>query len=268
MQYEIVKSALDRNVNVFVEKPFTANLTQANELAKISEERGIVNQVGYANRFNDIFLLVREYIKDNVIGELVRFKSEMFSRTITKSDEKNTWRDSREGGGGAVFDMASHSIDLVNYIIGKPDKIIGTCLNKIYSKNVEDAVFSTFVYKNGISGILNVNWSDTSYRKPINKIEIFGKKGKIVADQYCCKIYLESPLEEKKLKEGWNTIYITDIFKSVPFYLRGNEFTSQLYDFIDCIKNGGRSKCSFRDGVNVLEIAQSMFNDYETNGRA
>lgn len=268
MQYDIVKAAITRNIHVFVEKPYTANLEQAKELKMLSEDKKIVNQVGYTNRFNEIFNLVKKYVNENVIGDVIRFKSEMFSRTITKTDDKNTWRDSREGGGGVIFDMASHSIDLVNYIIGKPDKVIGTCFNKIYSKNVEDAVFTTFLYKNGCSGILNVNWSDTSYRKPINKIEIFGKKGKIVADQYCCKIFLNNSLEEKNLKEGWNTIYITDIFKSVPFYLRGNEFTSQLYDFVDCVEKGLISKCTFVDGLNVLEIAQSMFEDNEINGRA
>ncbi len=60
---------------------------------------------------------------------MIRFKSEMFSCTISKSDEGSGWRASRESGGGAVFEMASHAIDLVNFLIGKPDKVTGSSLN-------------------------------------------------------------------------------------------------------------------------------------------
>ena len=88
----------------------------------------------------------------------------------------------------------------------------------IPSKNVEDAANATFLYKNGISGILNVNWSDESYRKPTNKIEILGSKGKILADQHGIKIFLKKSLQEYYLHVGWNTIYITDVFKTIFNY--------------------------------------------------
>jgi predicted dehydrogenase len=192
----------------------------------------------------------------------------MFSCTITQSDESSGWRASRENGGGAVFEMASHAIDLVNYLVGKPDKVIGSSINNIYSKNVEDAISSTFLYKNGVSGTLYINWSDTSYRKPTNKIEIFGMNGKILADQHSLKIYLNKPNEIYTLREGWNTLYITDVFKPVPFYVRGNEFTSQLYHFIDCIQGKEKTNtCTFADGVNVLDVIEGIFNDYEKNAK-
>jgi predicted dehydrogenase len=141
-------------------------------------------------------------------------------------------------------------------------------LNLIYSTKVEDAAYSTFIYKNGISGTLNVNWSDTSYRKPTNKIEIFGNKGRILVDQHSIKIFLIRESEKNNFRQGWNTLYITDVFKPVPFYVRGNEFTSQLYHFIDCIQNKKiQTRCTFQDGTNVLEIINCIFKDYEQNGR-
>jgi predicted dehydrogenase len=192
----------------------------------------------------------------------------MFSCTITKSEESSGWRSSRESGGGAVFEMASHAIDLVNFLIGKPVKIVGSCLNYIYSTKVEDAACSTFVYKNGISGILNINWSDTSYRKPTNKIEIFGDMGRILADQYSLRIFLNKENKQCNFRQGWNTLYITDVFKPVQFYVRGNEFTRQLYHFIDCIQNKKvKNQCTFLDGTNVLEVIDNIFKDYEQNGR-
>jgi predicted dehydrogenase len=268
LHYPIAMKAAEKGINVFSEKPFTTKTKHAEELADIFEQKQLVNQVGYVNRFNDVFLTIKQYIDKGIIGNVIRFKSEMYSRTITSSEEGNTWRDSRENGGGAVFEVASHAIDLVNFLIGKPDKITGSSLTQIYSKNVEDAVNATFLYKNGISGTLYVNWSDESYRKPINKIEVFGSKGKILADQHGFKIYIKKELPDFNLNEGWNTRYITDVFRPVPFYVRGNEFTSQLYHFIDCVNDKEkRNHCTFRDAANTHAVIANIFNDYEQNGK-
>jgi len=268
LHYPIIKYAFERGIHVFVEKPFTTKLNEASELARIYSGNLLVNQVGYVNRFNDIFGKVKEFIDNGVIGKIIRFKSEMFSCTITKSDESSGWRASRESGGGVVFEMASHAIDLVNFLIGKPDKVTGSSLNHIYSKIVEDAVSSTFLYNTGMSGTIYINWSDTSYRKPTNKIELFGADGKILADQHSLKIFLNNPNEKYKLRQGWNTLYITDVFKPVPFYVRGNEFTRQLWHFVDCIQGKEKSNnCTFADGVTTLEVIENILSDYELNGK-
>lgn len=268
LHFPIVKKAAESGIHVFVEKPFTTKFSEASELSQIFSKNGLVNQVGYVNRFNDIFGKVKEFIDNGVIGKIIRFKSEMFSCTITKSDESSGWRASRESGGGAIFEMASHAIDLVNFLIGKPDKVTGSSLNKIFSKKVEDAVSSTFLYNNGMSGTIYINWSDTSYRKPTNKIEIFGEDGKILADQHSLKIFLNNPNDKFNLRQGWNTLYITNVFKPVPFYVRGNEFTRQLWHFVDCIQGKEKiNNCTFADGVSTLEVIENIFNDYELNGK-
>jgi len=268
LHYPIAIKAAEKGIHVFCEKPFTTEKKKAGELASLFDQKKLVNQVGYVNRFNDIFQTVRLYIDKGIVGNIILFKSEMYSRTITKSEEGKTWRDSRENGGGAIFEVASHAIDLVNYLIGKPDRVTGTSLTSIFSKNVEDAINATFLYKNGISGTINVNWSDESYRKPTNKIEIFGSQGKILADQHGIKIFIKHSSPENNLREGWNTIYITDVFKPVPFYVRGNEFTSQLYHFIDCIMDKEiKNKCTFSDATETLEVIDAIFNDYELNGK-
>jgi len=268
LHYPIAIEAAKKNIHVFSEKPFTTKKILGKELAELFEQKGLVNQVGYVNRFNDVFAKVKEYLELGIIGNVIRFKSEMFSRTITKAEEGNTWRDSHENGGGALFEVASHAIDLIIFLVGKPDKITGSSLSKVYSKNVEDTVFATMLYKSGISGTLNVNWSDESYRKPTNKIEIFGTEGKILADQHGIKIYMKNANSEHNLKEGWNSIYITDVFKPVPFYVRGNEFTSELYHFIECINDRKiKNRCSFADATGTLEAIEAILNDYEQNGK-
>ena len=269
LHFPIIEKARKKDLHVFVEKPFTTKIKEAKALAELYNENGLIHQVGYVNRYNDCFIKAKQLIKDGVLGNIIRFKSEMFSRTITKNDEGSGWRAIRENGGGVIFEMASHAIDLVNYLIGAPDKIIGTSMNQIFSKHVEDAVSSTFLYKDGKSGTIYINWSDESYRKPTNKLEVFGSEGKLQVDQHSIKIYLKKENKKEGLREGWNMLYITDIFKNVPFYVRGNEFTRQLFAFAECImeKSNKSNLCTFSDGVAVLDIIENMFQDYDKNGR-
>lgn len=268
LHYDVIKKAGNKGIHVFAEKPFTTKFEDATSLSNLFANTGLINQVGYVNRFNDVFVKTKELLDKGVIGKVIRFKSEMFSCTITKSDDSSGWRASRENGGGAIFEMASHAIDLVNYLIGKPDKIVGSSLNHIYSKTVEDAMSTTLLYKKGTSGTIYINWSDPSYRKPTNKIEIFGDSGRILADQHSIKIFVNKIDSSHNLRIGWNTLYITDIFNPVPFYVRGNEFTRQLYHFIDCIQDKSlQNICSFEDGANVHEVMEKILSDYKINGR-
>lgn len=266
LHFNIISSAANYGIHVFCEKPFTTKYSEGLILQNKFESLSLVNQVGYVNRFNDVFSKLKLLLDDRIIGKVIRFKSEMFSSTITKSDDGDNWRATRANGGGVVFEMASHAIDLVNYLIGKPNKIVGTSLNQIFSRYVEDAMSTTLLFDDGKSGTIYVNWCDSSFRKPTNKIEIFGDGGRVLADQHSLKIFLNEDNTKHDLRKGWNTLYITDIFTPVQFYVRGNEFTRQLYHFIDCVKGAiYENKCSFKDGVNTLDIIQKIFSDYEQN---
>lgn len=266
LHYPIIRRAADKGIHVFVEKPFTTKTKEAEELASIYKDKNLINQVGYVLRYNDCFIKAKQMVDSGIIGKVVRFKSEKFSATITSANDSAGWRANRENGGGAVFEMASHAIDLVNFIVGKPDKVVGACLTHIYSKNVEDAVTANLIYNDGKTGTIDINWSDTSYRKPSSKVEIFGTGGKIIVNEYSIKIYLNEDYKTENLRKGWNTLYITDVFKNVPYYVRGNEFTRQLYEFADSISGKiDRPKCTFDDGVQTLSVIEDIFRDYEQN---
>jgi predicted dehydrogenase len=249
--------------HAFVEKPGTLAASAAEELAGLFEARGLVNQVGYVNRFNDVFHAARKFVAAGVLGEVLRFRSEMYSRTIIREEDGASWRSAHASGGGAVYEMASHSIDLANYLFGPPAAVVGTCLSRVFSRSVEDVVSTTLMYKSGLVGSLYVNWSDESYRKPTNKLEVFGKRGKLLADQHGLKVYLSAANAAHGLRPTLLTVMSTAGLSSVPFFVRGIEFTAQLYDFIDCIGSGGatRPRCTLRDAAATLAVIEDMFRD-------
>ncbi len=263
LNYQILLEACAKGIHAFVEKPGTLMSVQALEIARLFEERNLVNQVGYVNRFNDVFVALKGMLEDDLVGVPIRIDSSMYSRTIIREEKVSGWRSSREQGGGAVYEMASHAIDLVNYLCGKPIAVTGSRLTRVYSKQVEDVVSSTFLYPTSCVGSLSVNWSDKSYRKPTNKLEIFGRRGRVLADQHGVKVYLGAENPKWGFREGWNSRTITDLFSPVPFFVRGNEFTAQLYHFIDCIRSPREStcRCTFREAADALEVIERIFRD-------
>jgi predicted dehydrogenase len=258
---EMIRYAMEHNVHVFVEKPFCFNLEDGRDIEKLAQQRNLVNQVGYHNRFIGVFQETKKLLDEGAIGEIYHFTAEAYGQVILKP-KGSTWRMKRSEGGGCLYDYASHVIDLVNYLIGPPDEVSGTVLKSIFSQDVTDAVYSTFFYNNGKSGQLAVNWSDKTYRKMSTQITVYGTKGKIVSDRQECKIYLWNGDGFGKLKEGWNILYTTDLTKPVWFYLRGEEYSAQIDYFIKCVKNNEFENInSFASALQVDITIDRLIND-------
>ncbi|MDJ0928069.1 MAG: Gfo/Idh/MocA family oxidoreductase [Gammaproteobacteria bacterium] len=263
---EIVRVGLDRGLHTFVEKPFTLTAADSREIVDRLDGQHVVNQVGYVNRFNEVFDEARRLLQLGVIGDVRRFRSEMYGATVTK-DSKSSWRSKQAQGGGCMYEFASHCIDLAVYLFGEPVGVSGSTLQSIYSSTVEDVVSSNLEYGNGCLGEIAVNWSDMSYRKPANVVTAIGKDGKLIADRYVLKLFLRHARPDLGFHEGWNTKYITDIAKPVRVYVRGNEFTNQLDDFVAAIADGrATTRCSFADAAIVDRIMEQIREDAAGEG--
>lgn len=249
----IVEECVGRGIHAFVEKPFTMDLEAGRRALARLDGRPIVNQVGYVNRFNEVFQEVRRLVRGGLLGELVSFRSEMYSKTVLR-DSKGSWRGNPKSGGGVLYDLGSHTIDLVVYLLGAPAKVGGSAMQRIYSSEVEDLVSSTFFYDSGLAGTIRVNWCDEAYRKPANLVEVAGTRGKLLANRYGFKVYLREADEGFGFGQGWSARSVTDLAQGVRLYVRGNEFTRQLDHFIDCIEG--------RCGENLSPFADAHVTDW------
>jgi predicted dehydrogenase len=233
---DMVLYAFNQNCHVFCEKPFTLNIEDSKVLKETAINKKLVNQVGFHNRFIGTFQKVKKIIKKQLIGDIYHINGEAYGPVITQAGV-DTWRSNPEEGGGCLLDYASHVINLMQFMVGMPDDTKGTVLKNIYSRKVEDAVYSTLYYDNNITGQLSVNWSEETFRKMSTKIEILGKKGKIVANAQECQLYLKYSPQIDGYKKGWNSFWITDQTEPVWYNLRGEEYSAQIDYFIQSIKN-------------------------------
>ena len=233
--YPMVRAALERGIHVFCEKPFTLSGEQSEELAALAQARGLVNQVGYHNRFVGSFMDLQRLEQAGAIGTIHHVVAEAYGPVVLKP-KSSTWRTQRSEGGGCLYDYAAHPINLVNWLFGMPETVGGSVLGKIFSADTDDEVYSTLFFPDGKTGSLSVNWSDESFRKMTTRITLQGTAGRIYADRQEIQVFLREGAEPVEgYNPGWNIRYTTDLTKEVYFYIRGEEYSAQLDYFVQRI---------------------------------
>jgi scyllo-inositol 2-dehydrogenase (NADP+) len=259
---EIVSAALDRDLHVFCEKPYALDPEVGYRLADTAERKKRVNQVGYHYRFVAAFNEAKRLLDRRLIGELHHIRAEAYGPVVLRP-KGGTWRSQKSEGGGCLFDYSCHAIDLLNYLVGQPIAVSGTVLNSVFSNDVDDEIYSTFQFSKGFYGQLATNWSDESFRKMSVKLSIWGSNGRINVDRQEVQVYLRSLPEpsEAGYKAGWNVRYTTELTKPVWFYVRGEEYSSQIDHFVQCIKTGAVAISNFRSASDTSLVASSMRAD-------
>jgi predicted dehydrogenase len=247
----MVRSAIDRGLHVFCEKPLTLSSEESIALCALARERGCVVQVGYHNRFVATFAEVKRIIASGSLGKISHALAESYGPVVLKP-AKRTWRSKAEQGGGCLYDYAAHPINLLNWFFGDAEVCTGAIMKSGFSAEVDDEVYATLSFEGGVTAQLSVNWSDPSVRKMMTRVTIWGSKGRVSVDRQEVQLFLaEADPAHPQYAEGWNVRYITELTPPVSFYLRGEEYTAQLESF------GNATRTDVRGPVPVLNDISS-----------
>lgn len=259
---EMVRAALDANLAVFCEKPFCLDVAEGMRLAELAEFKGLVNQVGYHNRFVGVFHEMKRLLDMNLLGKLHHLRAEAYGPVVLRP-KGSTWRTSKTEGGGCLYDYACHAIDLANYLVGPPEAVGGAVMNQLFSRDVEDEVYATLFYGDGFTGQIAANWSDESYRKMSTKVTVWGTNGRMTADRQEVQIFLRDTAQiPEGMKQGWNVRYTTELTEEVWFYVRGEEYSAQIDHFVQAVKRGDiNTRSTFRSAVDADLVAAAIVRD-------
>ena len=245
----MVQAALERGLDVFCEKPFVLDVADGERLIELARSSSCVTQVGYHYRFVGAFKEAARLVKSGALGDVHHVRAEAYGPVVLRK-RGSTWRSAKSEGGGALYDYACHAIDLVNFVFATPSAVSGVVRHAVFSRDVDDEIYSTLHFDNGASGQLSVNWSDESFRKMSTKISIWGSNGRVTSDRQECQLYLREPHPALPgVDKGWTVRYTTDLSDEVWFYLRGEEYSAQIDYFAQSIK------ARRLDGENSFESA-------------
>lgn len=234
----MVTAALDKGLHVFCEKPFCLDWADSQRLTDMAAQKGCVAQVGYHYRYVGAFGELKRLVEAGAIGRITHVLAEAYGPVVLRP-KRATWRTEKAEGGGCLYDYAAHPLNLLNWLFGTPDQVIGSHLGQVFSEGTDDEVFSTLRWTDGPTAQLSVNWSDESHRKMSTKISLIGTNGRLYADRQECQAYLRSPVEGlDDYGTGWSVKYTTELTEDRWFYLRGEEYSAQIDEFVGAIHGG------------------------------
>jgi predicted dehydrogenase len=258
---EQVQAALDRNLHVFCEKPLCLDPAESWGLAHRAEERGLVTQVGYHNRFIGAFEEVKRLIDAGAIGRVTHVLAEAYGPVVLK-EKGSTWRSRRSEGGGCLYDYAAHPLNLLTWYFGAPEGVSGSVLGRVFSQETDDEVSATLHFAGGLDAQLSVSWSDESQRKMTTRITAWGTGGRIFADRQEVQMYVrEDATPPPGYTTGWNVRYTTELTDPVWFYVRGEEYSAQLDEFVSRAKAGTAGEHGFASAAVTDDVIAAIVDD-------
>ncbi len=165
--------------DVLVEKPFAANLNDAQEMMDCSEREVVSLYVGFSMRHCRVIQKIYRMLERGVIGRLRHIES---CFTLFASRANRSWlSDPRVAGGGAVADLGSHLLDLMHYFHPYPVKQVNAILQPPFSaRQIERQATVNLEFEKGVTAQLFV-----SFRLPRHKsLTLYGSRGKIYVENF------------------------------------------------------------------------------------
>lgn len=161
--------------HVLCEKPMALNYAEACSMQAAAEETGRLLGIAYYRRLYPKVNRALELIGAGAIGRVVF--AEATSHDWLNPDGARSWlTNPRLAGGGPLYDIASHRIDVMNYLFGKPAKATGHLSTLVRPMEVEDNATVLIEYETGVRGMVDVRWHS---RIPRDEFRIRGTDGEL-----------------------------------------------------------------------------------------
>jgi predicted dehydrogenase len=164
---------------VYVEKPMALNFGECKEMITACQTAGVPLFVAYYRRALPRFLKIKELVDSGAIGE-VRFVSvSLYQPPAPESlnSDEQPWRVVPEISGGGLFvDLASHTLDFLDFVFGPVISVKGYAANQEGRYEAEDIVTGAFQFESGVQGV--GSWCFTAANKS-DLTRIVGSKGEI-----------------------------------------------------------------------------------------
>ena len=244
--FEIAKKCIDNGKHIFVEKPLTTNSKEARIINTLAENKKIIGQVGFVERYNEAFISCREFIDKPKFIE---------SHRLSDFNPRGT-------DVSVIMDLMIHDIDIIlNINKSKVKKIDASGVSIISS--TPDIANARIEFENGC--IANLTSSRISLKK-MRKTRVF-QENAYISINFLEKDFQVVKIRDKHTNDNDNSLVIKNnlgeekvIFFEKPDINKINSIEAELNDFFDSIQNKSESKVSLNDGLLALEVAEEIMS--------
>ena len=162
--------------HVLCEKPMAMNEAEARSMVNVAEESGRTLGVAYYRRTYPKVQRAKQLLEAGAIGKPLLAELTSHSWFDVKPSERSWLIDPAKAGGGPLFDIASHRIDVLNFFFGQPLRVSAQLSNAVHHYAVEDNATVMIEYAGGVRGIVDVRWNSKIKR---DECRIRGTEGEM-----------------------------------------------------------------------------------------
>jgi len=143
--------------HVICEKPMAMNEAEARSMLQAAKESNKIFGVAYYRRCYPKVQRAKQLLAAGAIGwpVVAEFTNHMW---FDGAGSRSWLVDPAKAGGGPLFDIASHRIDVLNFLFGQPLRVAGQLSNVVHHYAVEDNATVMVEYAGGVRGIVDVRW--------------------------------------------------------------------------------------------------------------
>jgi predicted dehydrogenase len=168
--------ALRSGRHVLCEKPMAMSYAEAQTMVAAATAAGETLGVSYYRRTYPKVHRAMQLLQQGAVGRPVMAYVTCHNWSTPEGGDRGWLVDPEKAGGGPLYDIASHRIDLLNFMFGEPQEATGQFSNAVHDTAVEDNATVLVEYKNGVRGMVDVRWHSRVER---DEFRIIGTDGEM-----------------------------------------------------------------------------------------
>jgi scyllo-inositol 2-dehydrogenase (NADP+) len=232
--------ALERKIPVFIEKPLTLDVAASDELTRIAADCDVPAQVGFVMRYVASFQRLRALVRDGDLGRIHGYSASMRGNVMTAPPAEDHWQGNFARGGGCLNEYGPHIIDLCRFIFGPVTNVSEAKATHVHSVNADDRTEVEWTHAaecgDEVTGQLLIDWADSSKRKSVIEFIVDFEAARLRVDNSTVDVEWRTGPVETQDKRSQIDFSVDPA--NVDFYLRGEEFSLELEDFLTTIGYG------------------------------
>jgi len=176
---EQIELAAAARKHILCEKPLTLDVAQTRRAIDVCRRKKVFLQEGYMMKFHGAHQVIRENILQGRLGKVVYLRAQL---SCWYPPIPGAWRqDPKTGGGGALIDMATHLLNLLEFFVGPIRRLAALTGNLVHPYRSEDASTILAEFRSGAHATIDCFWCipDEASR---TRLEIYGSAGAIFTE--------------------------------------------------------------------------------------
>ncbi|MCE5313796.1 MAG: Gfo/Idh/MocA family oxidoreductase [Armatimonadota bacterium] len=233
--YEIAKKALERGKDVFVEKPMTLSVDDAQDLVRIARERERILMVGHLLLYQPAVQWIKEAISSGMIGELKSIHQRRLDLGRARDVENVLWS------------LGVHDVAVALFLIGKKPESIEIQGQRVLQPTIEDDVHVEMTFPGGVKNYLHCSWL---WPVKDRGMMVIGSEGMLVYNELEQNVTLHRKTIGSDLKN-------VDNGSEVVYEGSGQPLTLELTHFLECCAQRKTPMSGGESGVEVIKVLQT-----------